>query len=69
MRRHCDGTDPNLTRDLAQAEPGELKAGMSFVLSPWDAGTAGGVVVNCNCGLVFDDAERRVVYPHEPVGS
>jgi hypothetical protein len=23
---------------------------------------------NCNCGLIFDDVERMVIWPHNPVG-
>lgn len=49
MIRHCDGTDPNLTRE---ARPGEEPRG------PWPDS------VPCDCGLEFDDTERMVLHPH-----
>lgn len=50
MIRRCDGSDPNLTRDVRE---GERPSG------PWPGS------VPCDCGLVFDDVERMVTYPHD----
>jgi hypothetical protein len=60
--RHCDGYDPNLTRTL----PSGQYLPTTMALSPWNANApVGKVTVCCYCGLVFDDDERRVTYPHE----
>jgi hypothetical protein len=67
MIRHCDGTDPNLTRHVPHAEfDGEAmtaNAPWAFLAQP------GTVVINCQCGLRFDDVTRMVVYPHEHVAG
>lgn len=51
MRRHCDGTDPNLLQPvvdqraaLAEGQPGYRP---------------------CACGLRFDDVQRLVIWPHQ----
>lgn len=54
MIRRCDGTDPNLTRDVRDGEEPR---------GPW-AGS-----VPCDCGAVFDDVYRQVIYPHHPTGG
>lgn len=50
MQRHCDGTDPNLTRPVREGEEPE---------GPWPDSRP------CDCGLVFNDVYRLVIYPHE----
>jgi hypothetical protein len=52
--RRCDGTDPNLTRDVRE---GEQQRG------PWPG------TVPCDCGRVFDDVDRLTIYPHSLVGG
>jgi len=67
MRRHCDGTDPNLTRAIPLAAYG--LAG-DYTVSPWNGSARPGeVIVNCNCGLRFDDFDRQVIYPHQWLGG
>lgn len=62
--RHCDGTDPNLTRTI----PADEFDPERMTLSHWDSTARSGErIVNCACGLMFDDDDRRVVYPHQPV--
>lgn len=64
MIRRCDGTDPNLTRQVPQAEFDAASPPMT-ISHPWasraDPGT---VVIMCQCGKVFDDARHLVTYPH-----
>lgn len=68
MIRQCDGTDPNLTRSLADADFAAAPPGSTWRLSPWDQSARDGeVVVCCDCGLVFDDVSRRVNWPHEAI--
>lgn len=65
MRRHCDGSDDNLTREVPAEEfdPAVMTPSVN-----WDRiGQQRGIrIVRCTCGLVFDDAGRLVIYPHEP---
>ena len=68
MIRHCDGTDPNLTRDL-QADEYDPDV---HTLSPWHTrqhGKRGIMRINCQCGLRFDDVDCTVIYPHERVSG
>lgn len=63
--RRCDGTDPNLTREYTADSP-DLASIDGATISPWDrAAKPGTVVTQCRCGLVFDDAQRSVIWPHE----
>jgi len=67
MNRTCDGTDPNLTREipLADYDPQQHR------LSPWTdifRHPPDTVVICCDCGLTFNDAAQRVLHPHDPVG-
>jgi len=67
MRAHCDGKDENLTREvrfedfnhatMTQNRPWSMMARIGFVM------------INCQCGLVFDDEDRERVYPHEFIGQ
>lgn len=63
----CDGTDPNLTRQVREADfdPAVMKAAEAW------QGTAepGNIVIQCQCGLFFDDVYRMRVYPHDFVGQ
>lgn len=65
--RTCDGTDPNLTRQVHEVDymPRQMTA------SPeWQATARPDcVVIRCQCGLVFDDTERLTTYPHEFLGQ
>jgi hypothetical protein len=66
MMRRCNGEDPNLTRPVAERDfdPG------SMTVSPWNSmAQAGTVVIQCQCGLFFDDVHRLVYYPHPFVGQ
>jgi hypothetical protein len=55
MRRHCDGTDPNLKQYLRpDGEPAE---------HPVDRET----VKACDCGMVFDDVKFMTIWPHRAV--
>jgi hypothetical protein len=49
MFRYCDGTDPNLTRDVREDEESE---------GSWPDS------VPCNCGRKFDDIYHSTIYPH-----
>lgn len=61
MIRICDGTDPNLTRYLPAAEYDATRHN----LSPWKrTGQPGEIVIQCDCGLTFDDVYREVIWPH-----
>ncbi len=53
MRRHCDGTDPNLVRNDPPWDPSKLPGEQTI-----------GPERPCDCGLVFDDVDRFVIYPH-----
>jgi len=63
--RLCDGSDPNLTREIPASAYNEV----TETISPnWDRALATpGVtrIICCNCGLQFDDEDRMVVYPHQ----
>lgn len=62
MIRNCDGTDPNLTRDI----PADQFDAATMTVSPWDmAAKPGEVVINCQCHQVFDDDDHLTFYPHE----
>jgi hypothetical protein len=64
--RHCDGSDDNLTREIP---PGEFDAVVMTASVNWDRigqRLHGNRVIRCSCGLSFDDADRKVTYPHEP---
>ena len=54
MIRRCDGNDPNLTRPVRDGEQ---------LSGPWPDS------VPCDCGAVFDDVDRFVTYPHQPIGG
>jgi hypothetical protein len=62
MMRHCDGTDPNLTRQV----PYEDFDGEAMVINTtWKMiAQPGHIVINCQCGRYFDDATCTVLYPH-----
>jgi hypothetical protein len=64
MYRLCIGEDPNLVRVIDQSE---LTPDMR--LSPWihAASKEGQVAIFCACGTAFDDTERFVIYPHDPL--
>lgn len=55
MRRHCNGTDLHLWMfvDSVGNKVDETKRDQSHE-EP----------IPCNCGLVFDDAQRSTIYPH-----
>lgn len=53
MMRHCDGKDPNL---IAYVDPDGNKL---------DRGSE--KTIPCDCGCVFDDVDRRVIWPHHLV--
>lgn len=59
MRRHCDGTDPNLIRHDPPWDPSKLSQDQDC----W------GNERPCDCGRVFDDVYNLVIYPHPPVGG
>lgn len=62
--RYCDGTDPNLTRVVL---PADLVAG--DVISHWHVtAKEGTVIIQCRCGLEFDDVNLQVIYPHNFIG-
>jgi hypothetical protein len=65
--RICNGTDPNLTRTvLAEAfDPAVMTESPNWGFRAQD----GQVVINCQCGEVFDDVGRMVTYPHQPIGQ
>jgi hypothetical protein len=64
--RTCDGTDPNLTREI----PETSFHADTMVLSPWNKSAKPGMaVIQCACGLRFDDVDRTVIYPHHPTGG
>jgi hypothetical protein len=64
--RTCDGTDPNLTREIPATEYDAARHN----LSPWNSSAKPGIVViQCACGLRFDDVKRMVIYPHVRVGG
>lgn len=54
MTRRCDGTDPNLI--MLVDERGER-----VPVTPTSKGTER----PCDCGRVFDDVNRQVIWPHE----
>jgi hypothetical protein len=61
MIRHCDGTDPNLIREILASEYDPRRD----TLSSWDkAAPEGHHVICCRCGLEFDDVRRAVIWPH-----
>lgn len=62
--RTCDGTDPNLTRVVM---PGDLQPG--DIIAPWHVtAKEGTVIIQCRCGLEFDDVNLQVIYPHNFIG-
>ncbi len=64
MIRTCEGSDPNLTRDMPAGEYDPAR----YALSPWDAAARPGQrVIQCDCGLTFDDVGRMVTHPHLPL--
>ena len=54
MMRHCVGTDPNLILVLHR----KTELGIDVERE----------IVPCKCGMIFDDVEREVVYPHNVIG-
>lgn len=67
MRRQCDGTEPTLIRRI----PAAMFDDAAMTISPRWARLAGPgeVVIQCQCGLAFDDEHRRAVWPHEFYGQ
>jgi hypothetical protein len=67
MMRLCDGSDPNLTREV----PAAAYNPVTETVSPnWDKalGVPGVTrIICCNCGLEFNDEDRMVIYPHQYV--
>jgi hypothetical protein len=65
--RHCDGTDPNLTRQVHEVD---FMPDRMTVAEEW-AATARPhfVVIRCKCGFRFDDELRMTTYPHEYIGQ
>ena len=65
MWRHCDGQDPDLTREI---EPWSYDPETETV-SPWDDihGDDYTMIINCACGASFDDNTRRLDYPHRRI--
>lgn len=59
--RLCDGTDPNLTREISKIEFDPK----TQTVSGWGAAHVGCVVIQCECGLRFNDEIRRVTWPHQ----
>lgn len=55
MIRTCDGTDKNLLQEQVDRVAASGTESMHWV--------------PCDCGLVFDDVERLVVYPHHFIPS
>jgi hypothetical protein len=56
VTRHCDGNDENLVAYFNNTTGARLKERQpDSTLRP------------CDCGRVFDDVRRTVVYPHPPV--
>lgn len=53
MRRRCDGSDPNLVRNDPPWDPSKLPGEQTV-----------GPGHPCDCGRVFDDVERMVIFPH-----
>ncbi len=65
MRRHCDGTDPNLTREIQQWQ---FDQPVMTVATAWQwAANPGHVIIQCQCGKIFDDVNHMVTYPHEEI--
>lgn len=64
MMRHCDGTDPNLTRRVLTTHFEPATQTRSDV---WQGAAAGTdyTIINCACGLSFDDVDHRTTWPHE----
>jgi len=66
MIRRCDGSDPNLTRELTEAEL--IARPQPPRLSPWNSSAKPDhAVICCDCGLSFDDTFRLTRWPHERV--
>lgn len=59
MRRRCDGNDPNLLMYLRGVE------GTGERVSTVGAAGVAAKAMPCDCGRVFDDVYRSVVWPHE----
>jgi hypothetical protein len=64
--RHCDGTDDNLTQTIPV---GEFDPATMTLSVNWDriAQHRGEHAIRCACGRSFDDVDRLVTWPHEPV--
>lgn len=61
----CDGTDPNLTRQVPVFDPDTM-----HLAAAWQATAGPGMtVIQCQCGLYFDDVYRMRTYPHDFVGQ
>jgi hypothetical protein len=67
MLARCDGTDENLTRQVRTEDfdPASMTQSRAWAMMA----RPGFIVVNCQCGLVFDDEDRARVYPHEFIGQ
>ena len=63
--RHCDGTDPNLTKQVPAVD---FDSDTMTVNTMWKViAEPGMIVINCQCGKQFDDATCTVLYPHAPL--
>ena len=60
VRRHCDGTDPNLIMFINKNTGKAIGQGTPVILSEEKT-------VPCDCGKVFDDVHYMVIWPHLPV--
>ena len=64
MMRRCDGTDPNLTREIPEAEYDPVQ----MILAPWQStAKPKTAVIQCQCAASFDDVKQRTIWPHKPV--
>lgn len=57
MTRTCNGSDINLLMIVDAATGERMRDGLDGIKKP------------CDCGLQFDDAKRRVVWPHDHLDS
>lgn len=63
----CDGSDPNLLRQVPE---GDFDSAVMKLAGHWQATAEPGcVVIQCQCGLLFDDTYRMRSYPHEFFGQ
>jgi hypothetical protein len=66
--RHCDGTDDNLTHRVPEED---YDPEIMTLSTNWDQigqrQVPGSRIVRCACGRSFDDVDRLVTWPHEPL--